>query len=101
MMKHFDKFSDIEKEIFVKDSVFSGKVVESDLFNSIISKLNRPVQAKQAWTDVAQLAQLNIPAFNFGPGLQEQAHKVDEYIHIPDVYEYYNELKKCLKGSFV
>jgi succinyl-diaminopimelate desuccinylase len=99
MMTHFENFPEIEKEITIKDSVYSGSIVETPLFEKIVSALNRPIEAKQAWTDVAQLTKLNIPAFNFGPGLQAQAHKVDEYIHIPDIYEYYNELKNCLKGS--
>jgi len=62
------------------DMAPAGQVIETPLFNEIITKLGAPIAAKQAWTDVAQFSNLGIPSFNFGPGLQEQAHRSDEYI---------------------
>jgi len=66
-------------ECTVTDRAPAGPVV---LDNPLVRKLRDltgvPVEAKQAWTDVARLGLAGIPAANFGPGEQAQAHQKGE-----------------------
>ena len=83
-------------EISIKDTAPAGSVIESPTFRRLVEALGAPVEAKQAWTDVAQLSARKISAFNFGPGLTSQAHTDDEYIIIEDVHTYYKMLVNAL-----
>lgn len=94
---HVAKFTSISTDLELIDSVYPGKVIETPLFELLTNLIDEPIEAKQAWTDVAQLTELGVPAFNYGPGLQAQAHQVDEYIHIPDIYKYHKKLKLTLE----
>lgn len=63
----------------VTDRAPSGPaILDNALLQEFRAVTAAPVEAKQAWTDVAQLAALGIPAANFGPGEQAQAHQRGE-----------------------
>ncbi len=78
------------------DSVPAGQVIETPLFKQLVAALGVAVEAKQAWTDVAQLSLHGIAAFNFGPGLTSQAHTADEHILVSDLVRHYQLLKQAL-----
>ena len=63
----------------ITDRAPSGPaILDNPLLQELRALTAAPVEAKQAWTDVAQLAAAGIPAANFGPGEQAQAHQKNE-----------------------
>ncbi|HEX5660617.1 MAG TPA: succinyl-diaminopimelate desuccinylase [Polyangiales bacterium] len=85
-----------------------AKVVATDLSpagrphaaHPLVQKLVRSgvktVERKQAWTDVARFDQIGVPAVNFGPGLNAQAHQHNEYTDLPLLAEGYEILRRFL-----
>ncbi len=86
-------------DIMVVDAVPGGQILSSPLFHRVIHSLGVGIEAKQAWTDVAQFSQLGVSAFNFGPGLTSQAHVPDEYVPYVNVEQYVQHLKRLFSGG--
>ena len=87
-----------EAKVEFTDLCPSGDVC---LYNPILSQLidefSLPVEAKQAWTDVARLSLHGIDAVNFGPGDPSQAHQKNEYIPLENLYKNFDILKNFIK----
>jgi succinyl-diaminopimelate desuccinylase len=50
------------------------------LVEAFVRGVDAPVEAKQAWTDVARLSDAGVAALNYGPGLAAQAHTAGEHV---------------------
>jgi succinyl-diaminopimelate desuccinylase len=84
----------------IADRAPSGTpILENPLLQELRALTAAPVEAKQAWTDVAQLAALGIPAANFGPGEQSQAHQRDESCGEEALRRAYAMLERFLKEA--
>lgn len=66
------------------------------LVKRLLASGAREVETKQAWTDVARFDQIGVPAVNFGPGTQAQAHQRNEYTELPLLEEGYEVLRRFL-----
>ncbi|OFX25991.1 MAG: succinyl-diaminopimelate desuccinylase [Anaeromyxobacter sp. RBG_16_69_14] len=67
------------------------------LVRRLAGRAQAALEAKQAWTDVARLAEAGVPAVNFGPGATAQAHQVGEWVEIASLSRCYRMLEAFLR----
>jgi succinyl-diaminopimelate desuccinylase len=86
-----------EFEFRVADAAAPGKV-HADLpeVREFVSRFGAGVAGKQGWTDVAQFTGAGVAAFNFGPGIPEQAHQAGEYCPLENLDTAYRWLAEFL-----
>ena len=83
----------------VTDKSHAGPaILDNHLLQQLRTVTGVPVEPKQAWTDVARLALAGIPAANFGPGEQSQAHQKNESCGEEALERAYRLLEKFLTG---
>jgi succinyl-diaminopimelate desuccinylase len=86
-----------EAEIEIPEAAPSGRVVgENPILRRFLAQNPGRLEAKQAWTDVARLAQVGVDAVNWGPGCAAQAHQADEYAEIPLLVDSWEALHRLV-----
>ncbi len=84
-------------EVEVTDRSPSAPVCTTNpFFQALVQASGRPATAKQAWTDVARLAQHGVEAVNFGPGETAQAHQAGESASVQALGAAYEALAAVL-----
>ena len=86
-----------EFEFRVVDQAPAGDVC-TDLpeVREFVERFRPKVAGKQGWTDVARFTAAGVPAFNYGPGVPEQAHQADEYCPLANLLPCYERLARFL-----
>jgi succinyl-diaminopimelate desuccinylase len=72
--------------------------VDHPVVKRLVERTELAVEPKQAWTDVARLAQHGIPAANLGPGATAQAHQRGEWIELDALARGYRLLETFLRA---
>jgi succinyl-diaminopimelate desuccinylase len=73
--------------------------LDAPLVRRFVAAVDAPVTAKQAWTDVARFAELDVPALNYGPGLTTQAHQRGEFVPVDAMVDAAARLDRFLRGG--
>ncbi len=73
--------------------------MDSPLMQRLVRSTGAEVAGKQAWTDVARFALLDVPAINYGPGLTAQAHQQGEHVPLPAMVDVYERLRSFLQDT--
>jgi succinyl-diaminopimelate desuccinylase len=86
-----------EFELRIVDQAPAGDVCTTrPEVREFVERFRLPVAGKQGWTDVARFTAAGVPAFNFGPGVPEQAHQADEYCPLENLLPAYETLARFL-----
>ncbi|SNZ06513.1 succinyldiaminopimelate desuccinylase [Persephonella hydrogeniphila] len=87
-----------EAKVEFTDLCPSGNVcLYNPVLSEFIEKFQLPVEAKQAWTDVARLSLYEIDAVNFGPGDPAQAHQKNEYIPLNNLFKNFEIFQRFIE----
>jgi len=69
---------------------------DAPLVAEFLARFGLERRAKQGWTDVAQFTERGVPAFNFGPGVPELAHRADESLPVENLARAYEVIAEFL-----
>ena len=73
--------------------------LDHPVVRAFVDTVGAEVAAKQAWTDVARFAEIDVPALNYGPGLTAQAHQRGEYVEVAAMVDASRRLDGFLRGG--
>jgi succinyl-diaminopimelate desuccinylase len=85
------------RELVIESNAPSAPVAVSHAFvQRLIDAGTLEIAPKQAWTPVAEFAQVGVPAVNFGPGDPAFAHRRDEQVGVDALVRSFRTLEAVL-----
>ncbi|WP_405788092.1 succinyl-diaminopimelate desuccinylase [Streptomyces sp. NBC_00029] len=87
-----------EELVITLDSPAAHPSLEHPVLRRLSTLAEGRVRPKLGWTDAGRLAQLGVPAANFGPGDPELAHGPDERVGRRELFEVFHLLKQVLSS---
>lgn len=89
-----------EFEVEVVDRAPPGRVaLDVPQVREFVERFGLEIAGKQGWTDVAQFSAAGVPAFNYGPGIPEQAHQQGEYCPLGSLEPAFRTLAGFMEGE--
>ena len=73
--------------------------IDSKLVDKLRAASSAPLEAKQAWTNVAEFSAIGIDAINFGPGAPEYAHRPDEMVAMDALTKCFDSLQRFITSQ--
>ena len=87
-------------ELVIDGHAPSGAVPSANaLADLLVQATGAAIEAKQAWTPVAEFALAGVDALNFGPGDPAQAHTREEHVAFDALARSYEVLERLLAGD--
>jgi succinyl-diaminopimelate desuccinylase len=77
----------------------AGKAVRSPLVEQLVAAGAKGIEAKQAWTNVADFTSRGIDAVNFGPGMTSVVHAPDERVEVAALVQACVTLQRFASGG--
>ncbi len=97
---HLDAFVGERADVVVTDRAPAAPPhADAPLVSAFVAAARAPVEAKQAWTDVARFAAVGVPALNYGPGLTAQAHQAGEHVPLGNLVAARHALATFLRAG--
>ena len=90
--------ADADETAITGNSGAAPVVVDTPLARRLVDVGDLDVLPKQAWTPVAEFADVGVDAVNFGPGSPTVAHTKQEHVSAADIRRCSEVLKRFLAG---
>jgi succinyl-diaminopimelate desuccinylase len=98
-VRELGRRADADEIVVTGNSGAAPVVVDTPLAQRLVAAGDLDVLPKQAWTPVAEFAEVGVDAVNFGPGATAFAHRRDERVEIAALVRSFEVLRAFLTDT--